>query len=78
MRAWLSEVAIRCCAVALSYATLGHAADLGMRFDTPGVLDLSDRSLTIANGMPVPARELTADDADAIFAAPVQHEMSAL
>lgn len=43
--------------------------DQGLRFNSPGVLDLADRSQRITGGSPVPASELAGTDAETIFAA---------
>jgi len=50
----------------------------GLRFNSPGVLDLAERSQGVADGNAVPAGELAASDAEAIFATPAQHEMTSL
>jgi hypothetical protein len=41
----------------------------GLRFDSPGVLDLAERTQTIENGSAVPVRALGTADAQAILAA---------
>ena len=43
--------------------------DRGLRFNTPGVLDLAERSQRIQGGEPVPMAALADADAQAIFAA---------
>jgi hypothetical protein len=64
-----------------STASLGHpwplkhfgscqAGERGLRFDSPGVLDLAERSQRIAGGEPLPGRDLVAADAERVFAAP--------
>jgi hypothetical protein len=45
-------------------------ADKGLRFNSHGVLDLADRSLTIEGGKPVAVATLDAAEAGRIFAAP--------
>jgi hypothetical protein len=45
-------------------------SDRGLRFDSPGVLDLAERSQQIAGSQAVPVAELAAADAERIFAAP--------
>jgi hypothetical protein len=50
---------------------LSHAAAVGgqgVRFDSPGVLDLADRALKVDHGVDVPVAELAAADAEGIFA----------
>jgi hypothetical protein len=42
----------------------------GLRFDSPGVLDLAERSQRIAGGQVVRAGDLAATDAERIYAAP--------
>lgn len=56
--------------LALTIATVVSAADQGLRFNSPGVLDLADRSLQIANGTKLEAAGLAAADAERIFTAP--------
>lgn len=53
-------------------------APKGLRFNSPGMLDLAERSLHVAGGQAVPVAELAAADAEAIFAAPAQPEMTGL
>ncbi|HSE13867.1 MAG TPA: hypothetical protein VLB69_14635 [Rudaea sp.] len=43
--------------------------DKGLRFNTPGVLDLAERSQRISGGTAVPVGELAGTDAETIFAA---------
>ncbi|HET7063009.1 MAG TPA: hypothetical protein VFI49_01950 [Rudaea sp.] len=54
-------------AAPLAAAVAGN--EHGVRFNTAGVLDLAERSQTVANGRAVPAAELPATDAQEIFAA---------
>ena len=51
-------------------AVNSSAYDKGLRFNSPAVLDLSDRSLRVANGTKLEAAGLEAADAERIFAAP--------
>lgn len=46
----------------------------GLRFDSPGVLDLAERSLKHEHGAPMPVTALAAADADKILAAPARTE----
>jgi len=58
--------------IAASSIVLSHAAasgSQGVRFDSPGVLDLADRALKVENGADVRVVELAAGDAEDIFAA---------
>jgi hypothetical protein len=68
--------------VALAFAAAANLAvaagpapvDKGLRFDSPGVLDLAERSQTVAHGIPVAVAQLAASDDARIFAAPVISE----
>ena len=73
--AWLAAAAA--CMSATGQAAV-RAAPAGVRFNSPGVLDLAERSQHISGGHAVPAVELAAADAEAIFAAPAQAEMTGL
>jgi len=51
-------------------------ADRGLRFNSPGVLDLAERSLQVADGHPVPVTAMSDADAQMILAAPAIGEES--
>jgi len=55
-------------------AAAGDSAEQGVRFNSPGVLDLADRSQKIAGGRAVAVVELPAEDAAGIFSAAEQGE----
>jgi hypothetical protein len=57
-------------AAAAPGAAAAAEAAQGLRFNSPGVLDLAERSLHIDDGAPVTAAELSDADAERIFAAP--------
>ena len=57
-----------------AHAAGGKAVDRGMRFDSPGVLDLAERTQAAASGAAVAVTELAGADAERIFAAPAVGE----
>ena len=67
---WLVTLSL----LALNAAAADRAADKGLRFDSPGVLDLAERALKNERGVPVPVTALAAVDADRILAAPARGE----
>lgn len=60
-------LAIAAWSIALSHAAAGGGQ--GIRFNSPGVLDLADRALKVDHGADVPVVELGTGDAEGIFAA---------
>jgi len=58
--------------------TAMHVGPAGLRFNSPGVLDLAERSQRIAGGVSVPVAELAAADAEAVFGAAAVAEMTGL
>ena len=65
----------------LEFATGAGAApktdsDRGLRFNSPGVLDLANRSLQVEGGKSVPVAALSDDQAQRVFAAPAVGEDS--
>src|SRR5678816_1582993 len=57
-------------ACAIARAADKPGADRGLRFNSPGVLDLAERSLQVVDGHPVPVTALSDADAQMILAAP--------
>ncbi len=72
-------ILIGACAVAsgVPMASAAQDAARGVRFDSPGVLDVSDRDLKIALSSDVPIVVLSAADAEAIATAPALDENAA-
>ncbi len=66
----LASVAAMALAWSVTLAADTPDADKGLRFNSPGVLDLADRSLKIEVGKPVAAAALDSAEAGRIFAAP--------
>jgi hypothetical protein len=70
----MKSIAVVAALLLSGLAGLGAAAqaggERGLRFDSPGVLDLAERSQAIAKGRPVAVVELAAADAARIFGAP--------
>jgi len=67
-------VVLACASCAIAAAAPG--AERGLRFNSPGVLDLAKRSLQIDGGRPVPIAALVDEDAQHIFAAAAVGENS--